>query len=96
MFFRVSPIDYRGTIIFSPDDRRIEFDGFVDVFPAFEAYCRINDGPAAKLFNIAPDPGISAVNLFNNWFTDNGGDVPVHVLVSDTSGDQVLDHHQTV
>lgn len=89
-------IDYRGTIRFSPDDRYVEFDGFVDVFPAFEAYCRINEGPVTKLFAISPDPGLNPANLIENWFADNGGNVRVHVIVSDTTGDGELDHHKTV
>jgi hypothetical protein len=84
-------IDYFGTLTFRPDDRCIEFDGFIDLFPAFEAYCRINDGPIAKLFNIPPAPGTSPVDLFNNWFSNNGGNLPVHVVATDTTGVQTLD-----
>jgi hypothetical protein len=80
-------IDYRGSITIQADERSVEFDGFVDVFPAFEAYSRINNNPSAKLFTVGPKPGATPWNLPDNITAPAGGNRPVHVVLRDEDGD---------
>ena len=54
----IGEIEYRGTIEISPTARSIDIDLMICLFPAFEAYAVINDGPGAILFRHAPPAGI--------------------------------------
>jgi hypothetical protein len=56
-------IDYVGLITFDRDKRAIEFDGYVDQFPAFEAYATINEQKGVTLFRVPPPPGHTVMNL---------------------------------
>jgi hypothetical protein len=54
----IGEIEYRGTIEIAPEAGRVEIDIMICLFPAFEAYAVINDGPSAILFRHAPPAGI--------------------------------------
>ena len=54
----IGEIEYRGTIEIAPEAGRVEIDIMICLFPAFEAYAVINDGPSAILFRYAPPAGI--------------------------------------
>jgi hypothetical protein len=84
-------IDYTGTIAVRTDARSLEFDGFVDVFPAFEAYARINDGSPTRLFAILPKPGTDPWNLIENPLEPNGGNRKIHVRLTDGDADGVFE-----
>jgi hypothetical protein len=57
-------IDYKGEFIVDLASRTITFDGYVDEFPAFEAYASINNGSAIQIFLILPQPRKSPWNLW--------------------------------
>jgi hypothetical protein len=54
----IGEIEYRGTIEIAPEAGTVEIDIMICLFPAFEAYAVINDGPSAILFRHAPPAGI--------------------------------------
>ena len=65
--FSGSPtIDYEGTVTIDLKNRRLEFDGKVDEFPAFEAYATINDGAGIALFQIEPEEGKGPADLIGD------------------------------
>lgn len=45
--------------------RDIRIYGAVGVFPAFEAYYSIDDGPSLRLFTLSPEPGTTAFDLID-------------------------------
>jgi hypothetical protein len=53
-------LEYRGTVLYRRDSRALSIDLMVGLFPAFEGYGAINDGPAIVLFRQAPPAGIAA------------------------------------
>jgi hypothetical protein len=57
----IGDIEYNGTIAIDPAKRMIDIDIMICLYPAFEAYAAINDGPSAILFRHAPPPGILAL-----------------------------------
>ena len=59
--YGIGEIEYKGTIEIDPTARSIDIDMMICLFPAFEAYAVINDGPAAILFRHAPPAGILAL-----------------------------------
>jgi hypothetical protein len=59
----IGEIEYRGTIEIAPAARSIEIDLMICLFPAFEAYAVINDGPGAILFRHAPPAGVLSLGL---------------------------------
>jgi hypothetical protein len=54
----IGEIEYKGTIEINPVARTIDVDLMICLFPAFEAYASIDDGPAMILFRHAPPTGI--------------------------------------
>jgi hypothetical protein len=54
----INDIEYKGTIEISPAARSLDIDIMICLFPAFEGYAAINDGPGAILFRHAPPAGI--------------------------------------
>lgn len=54
----IGEIEYRGTIEIAPEAGRFEIDIMICLFPAFEAYAVINDGPSAILFRHASPAGV--------------------------------------
>ena len=54
----INDIEYKGTIEIDPTARSIDIDIMICLFPAFEGYAAINDGPGAILFRHAPPAGI--------------------------------------
>jgi hypothetical protein len=54
----IGEIEYKGTIEISPAARTLDIDLMICLFPAFEGYAAINDGPGAILFRHAPPAGI--------------------------------------
>jgi hypothetical protein len=54
----IGEIEYKGNIEIHPTTRSISVDIMICLFPAFEAYAAINDGPGAILFHHAPPAGI--------------------------------------
>ncbi len=62
--FTASPdIDYEGKLWFDADELSIFFSGKVDVFPAFEAYAQLDNGPIHRVFSIGPQRGATPWNL---------------------------------
>jgi len=53
-------LEYRGTVTYRPSVQELSIDLMVGLFPAFEGYGSINDGPATILFRQAPPAGIAA------------------------------------
>jgi hypothetical protein len=59
-----SDIDMYGTVLIEPSKRELRFVGGIDDFPAFEMYCRADDGPILTVFRAGPVPGVGpAVGL---------------------------------
>jgi hypothetical protein len=54
----IGEIEYKGTIKIDPTARSIDIDIMICLFPAFEGYAVINDGPTAILFRHAPPAGV--------------------------------------
>ena len=52
-------LEYRGTVTYRPDVGALAIDLMVGLFPAFEGYASINEGPAIVLFRQAPPAGIA-------------------------------------
>ena len=55
---RIGDTEYKGTIEIDPAARSIDLDMMICLFPAFEGYAAINNGPGAILFRHAPPAGI--------------------------------------
>lgn len=55
------------------DGAIISFSGFVDAFPAFEGYLKINNKPAVPLFRVNPAPGKNPLNLIGDANVPVGG-----------------------
>lgn len=54
----IGEIEYKGTIELDPTAHAIDIDLMICLFPAFEAYAKINDGSSAILFRHPPPAGI--------------------------------------
>ena len=54
----IGETEYKGTIEIDPAARSIDLDMMICLFPAFEGYAAINNGPSAILFRHAPPAGI--------------------------------------
>jgi hypothetical protein len=57
----IDEIEYKGTIEIAPATRSIDIDLMICLFPAFEGYAAIDDGPGTVLFRHAPPAGILAL-----------------------------------
>jgi hypothetical protein len=57
----VGEIEYKGTIEIDSAARYVGIDLMICLFPAFEGYAAINDGPGAILFRHSPPAGILAL-----------------------------------
>ena len=56
-------VAYRGEIMVDRAARIVAVDLMIQLFPAFEGYAAINDGPAGILFRHAPPPGVSELQV---------------------------------
>ena len=56
--YGIGETEYKGTIEIDPAARSIDLDMMICLFPAFEGYAAINNGPGAILFRHAPPAGI--------------------------------------
>jgi hypothetical protein len=54
----INDIEYKGAIEIDPTARSIDIDLMICLFPAFEGYVVIDDGPETVLFRHAPPAGI--------------------------------------
>jgi hypothetical protein len=54
----INDIEYKGTIEVDPTARSIDIDLMICLFPAFEGYAAIDDGPGTVLFRHSPPAGI--------------------------------------
>ena len=54
----IGETEYKGTIEIDPAARSIDLDMMICLFPAFEGYAVINNGPGTILFRHAPPAGI--------------------------------------
>ena len=54
----IGETEYKGTIEIDPAARSIDLDMMICLFPAFEGYAAINNGPGTILFRHAPPAGI--------------------------------------
>lgn len=73
-------IDYVGEITIDRGRRRLEFEGKLDAFPAFEAYATINEGPPTTVFREMPPPGNTVLNL------SMGANRPIKRILEDARG----------
>lgn len=78
-------IAYRGEVVVDRVTRTVRVDLMVQLFPAFEAYASINDGPAAILFRQAPPPGVTELRL------PPGPQRRIRSTLQDRDGDGVFD-----
>jgi hypothetical protein len=78
-------IDYSGSIVVNVNARRIEIDGLLDQFPAFEAYATINNGAGVALFQLPPPAGNTVMNLPRN------ANRSIRASLQDTNGNGVFD-----
>lgn len=63
-FIPLAPeIQYGGTVTFNVASRALRFQGSTKMFPAYEAYAQLNDGPIAALFRLPPGAGTTVVSL---------------------------------
>jgi hypothetical protein len=49
-------IHYDATFTYNAQSRTLEYQASTGVFPAYEAYARLNDGPVVTVFRSAPAP----------------------------------------
>lgn len=56
-------IRYGGTFTYDTTKETLRFQGSTGVFPAFEAYAQLNDGPVQTLFRLDPGPGTTVISL---------------------------------
>ena len=56
--YGIGEIEYKGTIEISSPARSLDIDIMICLFPAFEGYAAIDDGPGTVLFRHAPPAGI--------------------------------------
>jgi hypothetical protein len=56
--YGIGEIEYKGTIAIAPAARSFNIDIMICLFPAFEGYAAIDDGPGTVLFRHAPPAGI--------------------------------------
>ena len=56
-------IDTTGTLVIDAGFRTVSFDGFLDAFPAFEAFVSVDVGATRSLFQILPDKGSTPLDL---------------------------------
>jgi hypothetical protein len=78
-------IAYRGDIVVDRATRSVRVDLMVQLFPAFEGYASINEGPAAILFRQAPPPGVTELRL------PPGPQRRIRSSLQDGNGDGVFD-----
>jgi hypothetical protein len=58
-------IAYSGTFTYNTANGTPRFQGSMGLFPAYEAYAQLVDGPVIALFKLPPDPGTDAKDLFD-------------------------------
>ena len=78
-------VAYRGDIVVDRAARAVRVDLMVQLFPAFEGYASINEGPAAILFHQAPPPGVTELRLLP------GAQRRIRCALHDGDGDGVFD-----
>ena len=62
----VSPdVQYGGTFTYDTQKNTLRFQGSTKIFPAYEAYAQLNDGPIVTLFTISPDQNTSVCDLID-------------------------------
>ncbi len=77
-------IEYKGVIAINPERGSIAVDLLIGLFPAFEAYAAINNGPCAVIFRYAPSVRMPAVRM------SPGATRPIRVQLEDSDGDSVF------
>ncbi len=75
---------FHGMVVYWPDARELSIDFMVGLFPAFEGYAAMNDGPPTILFRHAPPPGIAASP------SARGAKRRIRTVVDDRDGDARL------
>jgi hypothetical protein len=58
-------LQYGGTFTFNTRDNTLRFQGSTKVFPAYESYAQLNDGPIMTIFTNAPDPNTTVCDLLD-------------------------------
>ena len=58
-------IKYSGTFTFDTRTNKLRFQGSTGVFPAYEAYARLNGGPAVTIFTNAPGANTTVCDLID-------------------------------
>jgi hypothetical protein len=58
-------VQYGGTFTFNTQTNTLRFVGSTKVFPAYEAYAQLNDGPIVTLFQSAPGPNSTVCDLID-------------------------------
>jgi hypothetical protein len=57
----IGDLEYKGTIEIAPAAGSLDLDIMIGLFPAFEGYAAIDDGPPTVLFRHAPPAGVLAL-----------------------------------
>lgn len=78
-------IDYVGMMVIDPVARSLAVDLKIGLFPAFEGYASINDGPAVTVFRYAPPAG------FGPGRVPSGASRPIRAFLADRDGDGVFE-----
>jgi hypothetical protein len=78
-------VEYRGEIALDRAARTVRVDLMIQLFPAFEGYASLDDGPPAVLFHHAPPPGASRLRL------PAGAQRRIRAGLRDADGDGVLE-----
>ncbi|MBY3575468.1 hypothetical protein HFN65_31510 [Rhizobium laguerreae] len=63
--FGTPSIDYGGTFTWDIKNQKLRFKGYTGVFPAFEAYAQLNNGPPKRIFGHMPEDGTSTWYLYD-------------------------------
>lgn len=58
-------VQYGGTFTFNIADKTLRFAGSTKVFPAYEAYAQLNDGPIVTVFQSPPEPNTTVCDLID-------------------------------
>jgi hypothetical protein len=94
-------IAYHGDIVVDRAARAVRVDLMVQLFPAFEGYASINDGPPGVLFRQAPVPGAGQLRLppgahrrTRSSLQDADGDGVFEGPVARTHGEDVSSIHR--
>jgi hypothetical protein len=76
-------IHYGGNVFYTRSTGDLRFQGFVGIFPAFEAYAQLNDGPITAIFKQQPAPGttVNSISYAGATAVDGVGQQAIDVTI---------------